>query len=33
MNQVKSKYGNDLSELKDALITKQLAKNPDYNYE
>jgi hypothetical protein len=33
MNQVKTKYGNDLSELKDALIMKQIAKNPDCNYE
>jgi hypothetical protein len=33
MSQIKGKYGNDLSELKDALIMKQLAKNPDCNYE
>jgi hypothetical protein len=33
MNQLREKYGNDLNELKDALIMKQIAKNPDCNYE
>jgi hypothetical protein len=33
MNQIKKKYGNDLSELMDALIVKQIAKNPFCNYE